>query len=171
MSQNIVLIVMGVSSSGKTTVAKALAEKHGWPFEEGDTLHPDPNVEKMSRGVPLTDSDRWPWLDKVAEWIDAQRRSGQSGVITCSLLKRAYRDKVIGDKPDVRLMFLDGDHDLLAKRMARRVGHFMPTSLLDSQFATLEVPVPEERPIVVEVEGTIDEMVADAERKLEAALE
>ena len=166
---NLVLVVMGVSGSGKTTVAKALAERLDWPFQEGDSLHPPANVEKMSHGIPLTDADRWPWLDKVAAWIDGQIDKGQSGVITCSMLKRSYRDKVIGTKPDVRLMFLDGDEDVLAERMAKRKNHYMPSSLLASQLAALERPMPEERPIVVDFEGSVDEVVEAALQLVERA--
>lgn len=168
--KNLILVVMGVTSSGKTTVAQGLAERRGWPFQEGDSLHPRANVEKMASGTPLTDEDRWPWLDRVAAWIDALRKDGQSGVITCSMLKRAYRDKVIDGKQDVRLMYLKGDKSVIAARMANRKGHYMPTSLLDSQIATLEPPTPDERPLVVDIEGTIDDMVAQAERLLDEAL-
>jgi gluconokinase len=167
---NLVLVVMGVTSSGKTTVAKTLAERRGWAFQEGDSLHPEANVAKMATGTPLTDEDRWPWLDRVAAWIDEKRRAGQSGVITCSMLKRAYRDKVVGGKDDVRVMFLKGDKQVIADRMAKRKGHYMPTSLLDSQIDTLEPPTPDERPLVVDIEGSIDQMIAQAERLLEVAL-
>lgn len=163
---NLVLVVMGVSSSGKTTVARALAKRHGWMFQEGDELHPKANVEKMSAGIPLTDADRWPWLDNIAAWIDARLLAGESGVITSSMLKRAYRDKVIGGKDNVRLMFLKGDKALIARRMAKRKGHYMPTSLLDSQFAALEEPAPDEHPLIVAIEGSIEEMIERAERKL-----
>jgi carbohydrate kinase (thermoresistant glucokinase family) len=168
--KHLVLVVMGVTSSGKTTVAQGLAERRGWPFQEGDSLHPKANVEKMAAGTPLTDEDRWPWLDKVSAWIDARRAAGDSAVITCSMLKRAYRDKVIGDKDDVRLMYLKGDRKVIAARMAKRKGHYMPTSLLDSQIATLEPPAADERPLVVDIEGSIEDMVAQAERLLEEAL-
>ena len=147
----LVLVIMGVSGSGKTTVGKLLAERLGWHYQEGDALHPPENVAKMSSGTPLTDADRIPWLHNVAERIDAWRRSGESGVVTCSALKRAYRDIIIGDRPDVRLVHLRGSRALIGRRMAARKGHFMPTALLDTQFATLQEPSPEERAIVDEI--------------------
>lgn len=168
--KNLVLVVMGVTSSGKTTVAKTIAERRGWLFQEGDALHPEANVAKMAAGTPLTDEDRWPWLDRVAAWIDERRQAGQSGVITCSMLKRAYRDKVIGGKDDVRVVFLKGSKEVIAERMAKRKGHYMPTSLLDSQIETLEPPTAEERPLVVDIEGSIDDMVVQAERLVDEAL-
>lgn len=146
-----VLVVMGVSGSGKTTVAALLAAALGWQFEEGDDLHPPANVEKMSHGTPLTDEDRWPWLHRIAEVIDGWRARGESGVLTCSALKRAYRDIIVGNRPDVRLVYLRGDRDIIHGRMATRHGHFMPVGLLDSQFATLEEPGADENPIVVSV--------------------
>ncbi|HWL71831.1 MAG TPA: gluconokinase [Geminicoccus sp.] len=167
---NLVVVVMGVTSSGKTTVAKAIAEKRGWPFQEGDALHPEANVAKMSKGIPLTDEDRWPWLDKVAAWIDARLAAGESGVITCSMLKRIYRDKVIGDRQGVRILFLNGEKSLIAERMAKRKGHYMPTSLLDSQIVTLEPPGSDERPLRVDIGLDIDQMVDQAQRLVDAAL-
>jgi carbohydrate kinase (thermoresistant glucokinase family) len=167
--QKMVLVEMGVSGSGKTTVAQALAERLGWAFQEGDDLHPQANVAKMHAGIPLTDEDRWPWLRKVAAWIDGQLAAGQPGIITCSLLKRAYRDLVIGSKPGVRLLYLHGDKALIADRLARRKGHFMSPSLLESQFATLEEPGPEEHPLVVEIRGTADDVVDHVLRELAAA--
>jgi ribose 5-phosphate isomerase A len=146
-----ILVIMGVSSSGKTTIARELAERLGWSFEEGDDLHPEANVAKMRAGVPLTDADRQPWLDAVAAWIDRQRASKQPGIITCSALKRAYRRIIIGDRPEVRLVYLRGGRDLIAERLARRRGHFMPASLLQSQFETLEEPLPDERPLTIDI--------------------
>jgi carbohydrate kinase (thermoresistant glucokinase family) len=146
-----VVIVMGVSGSGKTSIAVPLAERLGWPFQEGDDLHPAANVAKMHAGHALDDADRWPWLDAIAAWIDARLAAGGGGVVTCSALKRAYRDRLVGDRRAVRLVFLHADRALLADRLARRVGHFMPASLLDSQLATLEPPAPEEHAIVVEI--------------------
>ncbi len=146
-----ILVVMGVSGSGKTTVARGLAERLGWRFQEGDALHPPANVAKMSAGTPLTDGDRWPWLAAIAAVIDGWRDAGVSGVVTCSALKRAYRAVLMGGRPDVRLVYLAGDKALISQRMAARKGHFMPAALLDSQFAALEVPGAEERPIVVDI--------------------
>src|SRR5262249_14972553 len=138
----IIMVVMGVSGSGKTTVARPLAERLHCAFQEGDALHPTENVEKMKRGVPLDDADRLPWLRKIAQKIDEWRSAGQSGVLTCSALKRSYRDIIIGDRPEVRLVYLKGSRDLIRQRLEQRRGHFMPPSLLDSQFSTLEEPGP-----------------------------
>jgi ribose 5-phosphate isomerase A len=166
-----VVVIMGVSGSGKTTIGRALAERLGWPYKEGDELHPPANVEKMSRGVPLTDEDRWPWLRRVAEWIDNQLAAGQPGIITCSLLKRSYRDLVIDARKGVKLLYLRGHRTVIAERIAQRKDHFMPPSLLDSQFETLEEPGPEEHPIIVEVHGEVHETVNCALRLLEQALQ
>lgn len=154
-----VLVVMGVSASGKTTVATGVARRLGWTLLEGDAYHPPANVAKMAAGTPLTDADRWPWLHAIAAAIDAARAGGQSAVVACSALKRAYRDILVGNRPDVVLVYLQGSHDLLAHRAAARTGHFMPPALLDSQFATLEEPAPEERAIVVAVDATPDVIV------------
>jgi gluconokinase len=154
-----VLVVMGVSGSGKTTIAKGLAAAEGWSVLEGDTFHPAANVAKMAAGTPLTDADRWPWLHAIAAAIDADRAHGTSAVVACSALRRAYRDVLIGDRPDVRLVYLKGSRTLIGKRMQARHGHFMPPSLLDSQFQTLEEPGPDENPITVEIGGTPDQIV------------
>ncbi len=146
-----ILVVMGVAGSGKTTIARMLADRLGWRFQEGDALHPPANVAKMSAGTPLTDDDRWPWLHAIAAVIDGWRAEGASGIVTCSALKRAYRAILVGDRPDVRIVHLAGDKALIAARMAARKGHFMPTALLDSQFATLEPPGPEENAITVDI--------------------
>jgi len=145
-----ILVIMGVSGSGKTTIAEELAARLGWAFEEGDSLHPEVNVAKMHAGIPLTDEDRLPWLERVAAWIDAQRRKKQPGIITCSALKRAYRRIVIGDRPEVRLVYLRGGRDLFAEHLAGRHGHFMPASLLASQINTLEEPEPSEEAIMID---------------------
>src|SRR6202140_607576 len=132
----VIVVVMGVSGSGKTTVAVLLSAALGCQFQEGDDLHPPENVEKMHGGTPLTDADRLPWLRKIAEEIDGWRARGESGVLTCSALKRSYRDIIIGDRQDVTLVYLKGSHDLIHSRIAARHEHFMPVALLDSQFAT-----------------------------------
>lgn len=141
---------MGVSGVGKTTLAAGVARRLGWTFQEGDALHPPANIARMSTGVPLTDADRRPWLEAVAAWIDGQRAAGLPGIITCSALRRAYRDTIIGGRPDVGLVYLRGDRPLLAARLATRQGHFMPPSLLDSQCQALEEPGPDERPLVLD---------------------
>jgi gluconokinase len=150
---------MGVSGSGKTTVAAMLAGRLHWAFEEGDSLHPPENVAKMHSGIPLTDEDRLPWLRVVAAWIDHWRERREHGIITCSALKRAYRRIIIGDRSDVRLVYLKGDQSLIAKRLAARHGHFMPPSLLQSQFDALEEPGPDENPIVVPIGASPREIV------------
>jgi gluconokinase len=156
-----VLIVMGVSGSGKSTVGGLLASRLHWEFEDADWFHPASNVEKMHKGVPLTDDDRLPWLNAIAAWIDATRQSGGHGVIACSALKRRYRDILIGDRSDVRLVYLQGDEGLIARRIATRHEHFMPSSLLHSQFEALEEPGPDESPVVVSIEPTPREIVSN----------
>jgi gluconokinase len=155
-----VVIVMGVSGCGKSTVGTLLALRLRWEFEDADWFHPASNVDKMHSGIPLTDEDRWPWLNAVAAWIDKTRRSARHGVIACSALKRRYRDALIGDRADVRLVYLKGDETLIARRIATRHEHFMPRSLLHSQFDALEEPGPEETPIIVSIEPTPREIVA-----------
>jgi len=164
----VIVVLMGVSGSGKTTVAALLAAALGCRFQEGDDLHPRENVEKMRNGTPLTDADRLPWLRKIAEEIDGWRARGECGVLTCSALKRSYRDIIIGDRHDVVLVYLKGSHDLLHQRMAARHEHFMPIALLDSQFATLEEPTPDEHPIVVDVGGRPAGIAHEIVRQLEA---
>jgi gluconokinase len=155
-----VIVVMGVSGSGKTTIANELARQLGWEFEDADWFHPAANVEKMHSGVPLTDEDRQPWLNAIARWIDDTRAAGRHGIVTCSALKRRYRAILIGDRPDVRLVHLKGDASLIARRIATRHEHFMPASLLASQFEALEEPGPDERPIIVSIEPSPREIVA-----------
>ena len=162
-----ILVIMGVSGSGKTTIAKGLADKLGYEFQEGDALHPQSNVEKMKGGTPLTDEDRLPWLRKIAEKIDQWRAAGVSGVITCSALKRAYRDIIIDRRPDVVLVYPKGSEELIAGRMARRRGHFMPASLLHSQFKVLEEPSPDENAITVDIDRTPDEIEDEIVRRLQ----
>ncbi len=161
-----IAVMMGVSGSGKTTIAVGVAQREGWPLLEGDKFHPPANIEKMSHGTPLTDEDRWPWLRAIAAEIDAMRARGQSAIVACSALKRAYRDILIGDRPDVVLVYLRGDKALIAARMAARKGHFMPAALLDSQFATLEEPGPDEHPITVSVAPPPDAIVDEVVRQL-----
>jgi ribose 5-phosphate isomerase A len=155
-----ILVLMGVSGAGKSTVARELAARLGWSVEEGDALHPAANVAKMHAGIPLTDADRQPWLERVAAWIDGQRAKKEPGIITCSALKRSYRWTVIGARPEVRLVYLRGGRDLIAQRLAGRDGHFMPASLLQSQLDTLEEPQPDEDPLTVDV-GAPAGQVAD----------
>jgi gluconokinase len=156
-----VLVVMGVSGSGKSTVAEPLAKRLGWPFEEGDDLHPAANVAKMKAGVPLDDADRAPWLDAVAAWIAERLRAGNGGVITCSALRRVYRDRLREAGDGVVFVYLEGAEAVIAGRIAERHGHFMPAALLDSQFATLEEPTPDERAIVVDIDQPVDRQIDD----------
>jgi gluconokinase len=156
------LIVMGPSSTGKTTTARMLAEALGWPYAEGDTFHPAANIAKMSKGVPLDDEDRAPWLEKIRAYIDAEAASGRNVIITCSALKRAYRDTLRRAKADVRFVELIADRALVADRMAHRTGHFMPPSLLDSQFDTLEDLAADERGVQVTVDVPPEQVVARA---------
>jgi ribose 5-phosphate isomerase A len=146
-----ILVIMGISGAGKSTIAHELAMRLGWAFEEGDTLHPEANIAKMHAGIPLTDADRQPWLERVAGWIDCQRAKKQPGIISCSALKRSYRQIIIGDRPEVRLVYLRGGRDLIAEHLAGRDGHFMPAGLLLSQIDTLEEPDPGEDPLTVDV--------------------
>ena len=154
------IVVMGVSGSGKTTIAERLAGRLGWRLLEGDRFHPPANVAKMAAGTPLTDDDRWPWLRAIADTMG----QGGDAVVACSALKRAYRDVLRAGQADVRFVHLRGGRSVIAARMAARHDHFMPPALLDSQLATLEEPAADERAIVVDVDGTPEAIV---ERVLE----
>ena len=160
----VVLVVMGVSGSGKSTVAGMLAGRLGWDLEEGDDLHPASNIAKMAAGQPLTDEDRWPWLDRIAAWIQLHTASGTPGIITCSALRRVYRDRLAG--PGVAFVHLDGSRDAIASRLSTRIDHFMPQSLLGSQFATLEPLEDDEDGIVVELSRSPKEEVREIMRRL-----
>jgi len=160
------LVVMGVSGSGKSTIADRLAVRLGWRYEDGDTFHPPANVAKMSAGHPLTDEDRWPWLQAIADEIDRLSATGQRAVIACSALKRAYRNILVHGRDDIRIVFLDGTQDLIAERLAARKGHFMPPGLLASQFRTLEPPQPDERPITVSIDASVEAIVDDIVHQL-----
>ena len=135
-----IVILMGVAGSGKTTVGRLLASALGWRFYEGDDFHPHPNIDKMQRGIPLTDADRWPWLQALREVIDACQAQGSSAILACSALKQTYRDYLMQGCDEVKVVYLKGSYDLLYQRLAQRRGHFMPAGLLTSQFATLEEP-------------------------------
>ncbi len=155
-----IIVLMGVSGCGKSTIGAALSEQLGWPFRDADTFHPASNVAKMSRGLPLTDEDRAPWLAAIAAWIDEQGARDRPAIVSCSALKRRYRDKILGGRPGVLLVHLAGTREVIAARLAERRGHFMPQSLLDSQFEALEPPSPEEQAIVVDVAFPPDVVVA-----------
>lgn len=156
------IIVMGVSGSGKSTIGEALAERLGIEFIDGDHLHPQANVEKMRGGTPLTDEDRWPWLTTIGQTMRTAAQKDGVAVSACSALKHIYRDhlrKAAGE--DVQFILLDGAKDLIATRQANRPGHFMPAGLLDSQFATLEMPTPHEHVIIVSVAEPVERIVAN----------
>ncbi|MEO6886323.1 MAG: gluconokinase [Jatrophihabitantaceae bacterium] len=138
---------MGVSGCGKSTVAGALSDRLGWEFAEGDDIHSAANVEKMHSGHPLTDDDRTPWLAEIAKWISAHVAAGRSAIVTCSALKRTYRDVLRANA--VTFVYLAGNREQIAQRLASREGHFMPATLLDSQFADLEPPGPDEQSITI----------------------
>jgi gluconokinase len=163
-----VVIVTGVSGSGKSTIGALLAARLHWEYEDADWFHPVANVNKMHGGIPLTDEDRWPWLRAVAAWIDQTRHAGGHGVIACSALKRRYRAILVGERTDVSLVYLKGDEALIARRIATRHEHFMPVSLLRSQFDALEEPGPDENPIVVSIEPRPREIVSQIVMKIKA---
>ncbi|HEY0183277.1 MAG TPA: gluconokinase [Rhodopila sp.] len=160
---------MGVSGSGKTTVAAGLAHALGWILLEGDSFHPPANIAKMKAGVPLTDEDRLPWLRAIAAREDELLAEGRSAVVACSALKRAYREILIGGRPDTLLVYLRGSKALINERMKARKGHFMPPALLDSQFAALQEPGPDEHPIIVDIGGPVETVIQDALRQLRSA--
>jgi len=160
------LIVMGVSGSGKSTVAERLAKRLGWRYEDGDWFHPPSNVAKMSAGQPLTDEDRWPWLRAIADEIDRVCEAGQHVVIACSALKRAYREVLIHGRTDARIVYLNGTQDLIASRISARKDHFMPPELLASQFKTLEPPDASEHPVIVSIDVSVDAIVDDVIRQI-----
>lgn len=151
------IVVMGVSGSGKTSVGSMLADRLDVPFVDGDELHPTANVAKMSSGVPLTDDDRLPWLHIVGETLGAARHTGV--VVACSSLKRSYREVIAGHEPAVIFVHLDGPRDVLLRRLRDRRGHFMPVELLDSQLADLEEPRPDERHVVIDVTPRLPQVV------------
>ena len=160
-----VVVVMGVAGTGKTTIGPLLAARLGVPYAEGDEFHPQANIAKMSAGVPLTDEDRWPWLDAIGDW--AHGRAGLGGVVSSSALKRSYRDRLRAAAPGVVFVHLTGDRALIEDRMAHRHGHFMPTALLDSQFATLQPLEADEAGVAVDVTGSPEQIAERAMTALE----
>ncbi|WP_407156085.1 gluconokinase [Bradyrhizobium sp. STM 3557] len=161
------LVIMGVAGSGKSTIGEALARRLGWRYEDGDSFHPAANVAKMSSGQPLTDEDRWPWLKAIAAEIERCRRAGEHVIIACSALKKAYRDILVHGRDDIRMVYLCGSQGLVADRLNHRKGHFMPPGLLDSQFAALEPPSPEERPITVSIDAPVETIVDEVLQQLQ----
>ncbi|MFG2727944.1 gluconokinase [Streptomyces canus] len=164
MSTPKVVVVMGVAGTGKTTIGPLLAARLGVPYAEGDDFHPPANIAKMSTGTPLTDEDRWPWLDAIGSW--AHGRAALGGVVSCSALKRSYRDRLRAEAPGVVFVHLAGDRSLIEDRMSHRQGHFMPTALLDSQFATLQPLQEDEAGVVVDVSGSPEEIAGRAAKAL-----
>jgi gluconokinase len=167
-----VLVIMGVSGSGKTTIAVLLAARLRWELADADSFHSQANLQKLRSGIALTDEDRWPWLHAIAAWIDETRRAGRRGIVTCSALKRSYRDILVGERPGVRLVYLKGDAAHRAASGKAALGHFMPAALLQSQFDALEEPGPDENPIVVSVAAEPEAIAAlvRAELRLSGAL-
>jgi gluconokinase len=163
----VTLVVMGVSGSGKTTIAIAVAKRLGWVFAEGDEFHPAANVEKMRAGHPLTDDDRWPWLDALADWIDAREQAGDNAVLTCSALKRSYREVLERGHPSVRFVHVTASLETIRRRLQRRRGHYMPAALLDSQLATLEPLQPDEPGLTITGDGEPGDVVDDLIARLD----
>jgi len=161
-----VVIVMGVSGSGKSTVAKGISTVMGWEFAEGDAFHSEANVAKMHGGQPLTDDDRWPWLESIGDWISGKEAAGESAVVTCSALRRVYRDLLRRGRPHVRFLHVEAPSDLIHDRMEHRPGHYMPASLLPSQLATLEPLGADEPGVSVTNEGTAAEVLSRSLRAL-----
>jgi gluconokinase len=166
-----IAVIMGVSGTGKTTLATLLAQALGWPSAEGDDFHSAANKAKMHSGHPLTDADRLPWLQEIAAWIHGREVAGSGGIITCSALKRSYRDILRTGNADVRFVCLVGSRELLHKRLDERQGHFMPAALLDSQLATLEPLGPDEPGVTIDVGGTPDQIKAAAIAALASPLD
>ena len=164
-----VVVVMGVAGTGKSTVGALLATRLGVPYADGDDFHPPANIEKMRAGTPLTDEDRWPWLDAIGTWAHRQEAEC-GGVVSCSALKRVYRDRLRATAPGIVLVHLTGDRKLIEERMRLRQGHFMPTALLDSQFATLEPLQADEPGVAVDVSGEPEEIADRTAAALEACV-
>jgi gluconokinase len=156
------VVVMGVSGVGKSTVAKGMSTLLGWVYAEGDAFHSEANVAKMAAGHPLTDEDRWPWLRAIGEWMSAEIGAGRSAVVTCSALRRVYRDLLREGRPEVSFCHLVAGPDLIGDRMSHRTDHYMPASLLPSQLATLEPLEPDEPGVAVAVEGDAAQVIARA---------
>lgn len=156
---SVLLVMMGVSGCGKSSVGKRVAEHLGWSFLEGDTLHPAANVAKMHAGQPLDDADRRPWLDAIGQWMEAKQAAGESAVVACSALKRRYRDRLRRGLSSVCFVWLKVSRAELERRLDRRTNHFMPSSLLNSQLATLEPPAPDEPALTINADGNLDATV------------
>jgi gluconokinase len=161
-----IVVLAGVAGSGKTTVGRALAARLGWTFEDGDALHSPADIAKMHSGAPLTDADRWPWLEAVAAWLDARIAASTSAVVACSVLKRSYRDFLYRGRPTVQIVMLQADAAMLTARLIARRGHFFPARLLQSQLADLEMPDHDERTLVVPTADSPAEIADEIIRRL-----
>ena len=159
---------MGVAGSGKSTIGEALAARLGWRYEDGDAFHPASNVAKMSAGQPLTDEDRWPWLKAIADEIDRLSASHERAVVACSALRRIYRDILVHGRHDIGIVYLEGTQALIGDRLGHRKGHFMPPGMLASQFKTLEPPTPDEHPITVSIDASVEAIVDDIVTQLKS---
>ena len=164
-----IVIVFGVSGAGKTTVGKLLAQELGWRFYEADDFHSQANIDKMRSGIPLTDEDRWPWLESLRQLIKRSLEAGENAALACSALKRAYRER-LRISEEVKFVFLRGDYALIAKQLRRRRGHFMNPKLLRSQFADLEEPAPDEDALTIVLGRTPQEFVKEIKTKLHLAM-
>ncbi len=165
VERHTIALVMGVSGSGKTTVGTLLARRLGWPYAEADSFHPLANIQKMAAGQPLTDADRQPWLRAIAAWEDQQLAAGRHGVVSCSALRRAYRDTL--RRPQVRMVYLRGSRELIGARLTARRDHFFRADLLDSQFSALEEPGPDEDVLIVQVNRALGEIVDEIVARLD----
>jgi gluconokinase len=163
------VVVMGVSGSGKSTVGALLAQRLALPYAEADDLHPPSNIVKMAAGIPLDDTDRAPWLDRIAAWLGGAGGGAEGGVVTCSALRRRYRDRLRADAPDAFFLHLDGSEELIGRRLAARTGHFMPPGLLRSQFEALDPLDADEKGMTVPVDASPDEITRRALAVLSAA--
>jgi len=164
-----ILVIMGVSGSGKSTIGALLSERLSWAFAEGDDLHPSANIEKMSKGIPLSDADRWPWLESITEVMDRWHQDGIAGIITCSALRRSYREKLAKGRPYLRFIYLKGSPDVISQQLTRRHDHFMPPTLLESQFAAFEDPEPNEPVLICSIGDQVEDVVKSIVTKLDLA--
>lgn len=163
ITKSMVIILMGVSGSGKTTVGELLARDTGWYFYDADDFHPKANIDKMRQGIPLTDADREPWLDTLHQLLQENIRKGQSVILACSALKRSYREYLLRDNKDAHIIYLKGEYDLIQKRLEERQGHYMKANLLTSQFNTLEEP---ENALIIDVAQEPEAIVKRIKREL-----
>ena len=153
------LVIMGVSGSGKTTIGVGLAKRLGWPYFDADDFHPPANIAKMSAGEPLTDEDRWPWLDQLNRLIASHLARPQPLILSCSALKRSYRERLLAGTQGGKIIYLEGSYELILDRMRDRKGHYMRPEMLQSQFSALEPPTPDEGVLTVQIDGPPEEVI------------